>query len=177
MYSKMTQIKAILFDIDGVLTNAQFTIDSSGGQSINFNVRDGQLLSFMRKNGYIFGAISGRDSACVRVRLESLGIDFVRLGVQNKLTSLHEFLEMHSLEAENVCFIGDDVIDLRVMDAVGLSAAPCDAVELAKERADFVTSSSGGHGVLREVIDLIINSRQDLQKLLAEHYGFKYRNA
>ena len=89
----MSNIKAIIFDIDGVLTNGGITIDSSGDEIKTFNVRDGQLIDFMRSQGIIFGAISGRESKSLKFRLKEMKVDFVRLGAKNKFVVLQEFLK------------------------------------------------------------------------------------
>ena len=170
--NRLSKIKAILFDVDGVLTDGWINIDSLGNQSINFNVKDGQLISFMQKNGYIFGAISGRKSEPVVHRLSSLNIDFIRLGIQDKRVSLDEFKTLFSLESCSICYIGDDVIDLGVLSSVGFSVSPSDAVHLVKDRVDYVALSPGGGGVLREVIDKIILNDETLFERLEMHYGF-----
>ena len=168
----LSKIKAILFDIDGVLTDGSITVDSFGRQTISFNVKDGQLVSFMQENGYVFGAISGRRSDPVIHRLNSLNINFVRLGIQDKFRSLEEFKSLFSLESDSICYIGDDVIDLGVLSSVGFSVSPSDAIHIVQERVDYVAKAPGGRGVLREVIDKIIFNDKSLLESLATHYGF-----
>jgi len=170
--NKLSKIKAILFDVDGVLTDGLINVDSLGNQSLNFNVKDGQLISFMQKNGYIFGAISGRKSEPVVHRLNSLNIDFIRLGIQDKRASLDEFKTLFSLELDSICYIGDDVIDLSVLSAVGFSVSPSDAIHLVKDRVDYIALSPGGGGVLREVIDKLILNDETLVESLTTHYRF-----
>jgi 3-deoxy-D-manno-octulosonate 8-phosphate phosphatase (KDO 8-P phosphatase) len=166
----MSNIKAIIFDIDGVLTNGSITIDSNGDEIKTFNVRDGQLIDFMRSQGFIFGAISGRDSKSLKFRLKEMNIDFVRLGAKNKYTMLHEFLTEYKLNESEVGFIGDDVIDVEVLKFVGYSFAPCDACSYVKEIVKTVTNAKGGEGVLREVIDGIINNNKNLKLALKINY-------
>ena len=170
--NRLSKIKAVLFDVDGVLTDGSINVDSFGNQSISFNVKDGQLISFMQKNGYIFGAISGRKSEPVAHRLSSLNIDFIRLGIQDKRSSFDEFKTLFSLDACSICYIGDDVIDLSVLSSVGFSVSPSDAIHLVKDRADYVALSPGGGGVLREVIDKIIWNDKTLLEGLETYYGF-----
>jgi len=166
----MSNIKAIIFDVDGVLTDGSITIDSNGDEIKTFNVRDGQLIEFMQSHGFIFGAISGRDSKSLEFRLKDMNIDFVRLGAKNKYNMLHEFLTEFKLNESEVGFIGDDVIDAEVLKFVGYSYAPCDACAYIKDIVKTVTKANGGEGVLREVIDEIIDKNQNLKLALKINY-------
>ena len=166
----MSNIKAIIFDIDGVLTNGNITIDSRGDEIKTFNVRDGQLIDFMRSQGFIFGAISGRNSKSLEFRLKEMNVDFVRLGVKNKYTMLHEFLKEYKLDESEVGYIGDDVIDAEVLKFVAYSYAPFDACVTVKKIVKNVTNAKGGEGVLREVIDGIIDNNQKLKSAFNSNY-------
>jgi 3-deoxy-D-manno-octulosonate 8-phosphate phosphatase (KDO 8-P phosphatase) len=166
----MSNIKAIIFDIDGVLTNGGITIDSRGDEIKTFNVRDGQLIDFMRSQGYIFGAISGRYSKALEFRLKEMNVDFVRLGVKNKYIVLREILDEFKLSQTEVAYIGDDVIDVEVLKFVAYSYAPCDASNYVKDIVQTVTNAKGGEGVLREVIDGIISKNQKLKSLLMSNF-------
>ena len=168
----LSKIKAILFDVDGVLTDGSIYIDSLGNQLASFNVKDGQLISFMQSYGYVFGAISGRKSEPVAHRLASLRIDFVRLGIQDKCQAFDEFKALYSLDSDAICYIGDDVIDLRLLGSVGFSVSPSDAIQLARDRVHYVANAAGGRGVLREVIDMIIFNDYNLTRKLSAHYQF-----
>lgn len=163
-------IRAILFDVDGVLTDGVISINEYGVESLSFNVKDGQLVGFMKKNGFIFGAISGRNSSCARKRLEALQIDFIALGIHNKLIPFEEFCSLYRIPPASICYIGDDVIDIPVLRRVGVSVAPSDASKAVLTLAKFVSSCRGGSGVLREVIDEVILQNQDLQYAFAQMY-------
>jgi 3-deoxy-D-manno-octulosonate 8-phosphate phosphatase (KDO 8-P phosphatase) len=166
----MSNIKAIIFDIDGVLTNGSITLDSNGDEIKTFNVRDGQLIDFMHSQGFIFGAISGRHSKSLEFRLKEMNVDFVRLGAKNKCTMLHEFLSEYKLDKSEVGYIGDDVIDAEVLKFVRYSFAPSDACVYVKNIVKTVTIAKGGEGVLREVIDGIIHNNQKLKSALKLNY-------
>ncbi|MBI1221686.1 MAG: HAD hydrolase family protein [Bacteroidetes bacterium] len=155
----VSKITAILFDIDGVLTDGSIILDAQGNEVKNFHVRDGQLISFMQNKGIVFGAISGRDSKAARARMEALKIDFVRLGEGDKASAYAEFKKLHKKKDPEVLYIGDDVIDIPVMAQVGVSVAPSDAAFYVVEHVHMQTRAAGGKGVLREVIDLIIQQR------------------
>ncbi|MDX5321276.1 MAG: HAD hydrolase family protein [Bacteroidota bacterium] len=154
-----SSISAILFDIDGLLTDGSIILDAQGDEIKNFHVRDGQLISFMQEKGILFGAISGRDSKAARVRMESLKVDFIRLGQGDKGEAYAAFKKEHKKEDHEILFIGDDVIDIPVLEQVGIGVAPSDASFYVIPHVDFQTKSPGGKGVLREVIDLIIDQR------------------
>jgi len=153
------ELKAILFDVDGVLTNARITIDGNGDVATTFNIRDGQLIQFMRDKGFVFGAISGRDSKAVQHRMEMLKIEFVRLGQGDKLSCYEEFKKEFKLNDDEIAYIGDDVIDIEVMEKAGLALCPADASHYVMPYVDHVTHKRGGDGVLRELIEEIIQAR------------------
>jgi len=159
----LKNIRAILFDVDGVLTDGSITLDANGEEIKKFNVRDGQLVGFMRSQGYIFGAISGRKSKALEHRLMEMGLDFFRLGVNDKLFVLNEFLKEFNLLPEMVGYIGDDVIDIEVLKLVGVSFAPSDAIPIVLSIVQVITKSKGGQGVLRDVIEMLIDSDYQLK--------------
>lgn len=159
----MKNIRAILFDIDGVLTDGSITLDANGEEIKSFNVRDGQLIHFMQSQGFIFGAISGRKSNSLIARMNELNIDFCRFGELNKFSCFQEFLNKYNLTSSEVVFIGDDVIDVEILKSVEFSFAPADATEHVKRVASLITKSKGGKGVLREVIEYIIFAKPKLQ--------------
>jgi 3-deoxy-D-manno-octulosonate 8-phosphate phosphatase (KDO 8-P phosphatase) len=163
-----TNIKAILFDVDGVLTDGKITLDSTGQEIKSFNVKDGQLMHFMRSKGVVFGAISGRSSLALSKRLDELKVEFRRLGAKNKLDCFHEFVSEFDIPAASICYIGDDIIDLQVLKIVGMPVAPADASSFILPYVSYVTKAKGGEGVLREVIDKLINDQGLLSDLIAQ---------
>lgn len=159
----MTDLKvitAILFDIDGVLTDGSIILDARGEEIKNFHVRDGQLISFMQGKGIVFGAISGRDSTAAKKRMEDLKIDFVRLGQGKKEAAYAEFKKEFKRKDAEILYIGDDVIDIPVLALAGVAVAPADASFYVVPHVVMQTKAAGGRGVLREVIDAIIQQRE-----------------
>jgi len=152
-------IKAIVFDVDGVLTEGQIIYSNSGDELKIFNVRDGLITNYLREYGFLTGAITGRHSTLVQKRCEELKLDFFHQGVRDKWSVLEKEISRLDLEAKQVCYIGDDLIDLRALTQVGLGVAPLDAPGYIRQHADLVTSAKGGEGVLREVADLILASQ------------------
>lgn len=159
MFQFGEKIKAILFDIDGVLTDGSITLDAQGEEIKTFHVRDGQMIRFMQDKGILFGTISGRDSKAARVRMEALKIDFVSLGQDDKTTAYTKFKKQFKLKDEEVIYIGDDIIDIPVLKQVGFAVAPSDASPFVFPYTHHQTKAKGGKGVLREVIDMIIVQR------------------
>lgn len=157
--SKLGGIKAILFDIDGVLTDGSIILDANGEEVKSFHVRDGQLIAFMQAKGIRFGTISGRKSKAAEKRMSALRIDFVRLGQEDKLEAYQAFKEEMKVSDAEILYIGDDVIDIPLLKLAGIPVAPADASQYVMPHVLWVTRLRGGKGVLREVIDAIIETR------------------
>ncbi|MBX2963419.1 MAG: HAD-IIIA family hydrolase [Cyclobacteriaceae bacterium] len=163
---KASAIKAIFFDVDGVLTDGRIIYDESGKELKEYNVKDGFIVSYLRKTGIILGAITGRESATVTKRMAELKVDFCHQGIMDKADVCRKLMEHYKLKQKEVAYIGDDINDLGVFKLVGLSVSPADALSYVKERADLVTFAKGGKGVFREVADLVLASQDKLQQLL-----------
>lgn len=171
---KLQHIKAILMDVDGVLTDGSITLDAQGEEIKTFHVRDGQLVRFMQEKGIFFGAISGRESKAARQRLEALKFDFIRLGQDDKANAYAIFKTEFKLADSDILYIGDDVIDLPILQQVGVAVAPADASHYLNGHVHFHTRSKGGKGVLREVIDLMIHQNHwDIWSKDRSGIGFK----
>jgi len=165
---KAKKIKAILFDIDGVLTDGGIIYDSTGLEYKKYNVKDGQILSHLKKLGFIVGAITGRESDVVKNRCDELNLDFHKHGVKDKLIEFNLFKKQYNLQDEQISYIGDDIIDLSVLVRCGLSATPNDARVYIKENVDIVTTSRGGEGVFRDIADYILESQELLDELIKQ---------
>jgi 3-deoxy-D-manno-octulosonate 8-phosphate phosphatase (KDO 8-P phosphatase) len=159
LIKKASHIKALIFDIDGVLTDGKITYDDSGKEIKSFNVKDGLIVQHVRKAGILVGAISGRESNAVSKRAAELKLDFCHQGIVDKAAVLLKLLEYHKLEEKHVAYIGDDINDLPILRRVGLAACPIDAPVYIQKEAAIVTSTKGGNGVMREVADLLLASR------------------
>ena len=126
-----------------------------------FHARDGQGIVDWHKAGFRSGIISGRDSPIVEMRGKQLGIEFIFQGRKEKVTALKEILDVAGVVSEDVAFIGDDSPDAEVMPHIGFSVAVCDAHASVKTCSHYVTSTYGGRGAVREVIDLILDAKKD----------------
>ena len=168
---KALKIKAIIFDIDGVLTDGGIIYDNSGMEIKRFNVKDGQIISYLKKNGFIVGAITGRNSEVVKYRCKELKLDFHYHGSSNKLIQYERIKKEYNLEDEHIAYIGDDIIDLSILHRCGLSATPQDSRSYIKKHVDIVMPSKGGEGALRDFADYILEKQGILDKILLEQLG------
>ena len=163
---KAQDIKAIFFDVDGVLTDGKIIYDNAGNETKQFNVKDGYIISHLKKAGIIVGIITGRDSKVVSNRAAELKLDFCHQGIVDKLAVFEKLLEFHKLKKKQVAYIGDDINDLGALKNCGLAVCPADAMSYVKEKADLVTQVKGGQGVVREVADLVLAARGEMSKIL-----------
>lgn len=156
---KIVGVDLIAMDVDGVLTDGFIVISSDGSESKNFNVRDGHGLAVARFEGYKLAWISGRVSEATTLRARELGIEHLFQGPRKKDEILTELAEKLGLALDKVLFIGDDVVDIPAMKVAGIGVAVADAHPKVLAQADWVTSSAGGAGAVREVIDFILETR------------------
>ncbi len=163
---KAAAIKAIFFDVDGVLTDGKIVYDDAGKESKHFNVKDGLILKYLKKYKILTGAITGRESSIVTKRMAELKVDFCHQGIVDKLSVFIKLAKHYKLKMKEVVFIGDDVNDLEVLNKCGFSVCPADSPLYIKEKVDLVASKNGGDGVLREVADLVLAARGEMNKIL-----------
>lgn len=147
-------IKMIILDVDGTMTDGGMYFTENGDQIKKYNTKDGMAIKNLTKTGFHFGIIShGYKIKVVEDRANLLGIQHLYVGKEDKLVILNTWLEALNLTMEQVAFVGDDINDLKIMEAVGLSACPKDAVKEVKAIADIVLEKEGGKGCIREFID------------------------
>ena len=156
----MKKLKAIALDVDGVLTDGGVWWGPNGEEWKRFCFADIMGVSLARKAGLIVALISGEDSPLVDRFASKMGITDVEKNCKDKALALRLFAERRGLELADVCFMGDDVNDLRAMDIAGLAATPASAVPVVLERATFVATRNGGHGAVRELVDAILRAKQ-----------------
>jgi 3-deoxy-D-manno-octulosonate 8-phosphate phosphatase (KDO 8-P phosphatase) len=165
---KAKLIKLLVTDVDGVLTDGGIIYDNHRVESKKFNVKDGLIVQYLKKHGIKMGVISGRDSPVVRNRCEELHFDFHFHGVEEKVRQLEDILQEMEIKFEECAFIGDDLWDLPILTKVGFSAAPADALPYVRERVHFVSSLGGGKGAFREVGDLVLMAKGQLDPLVQQ---------
>lgn len=165
----INNIKFVIVDVDGVLTDGTIYIDSQGCETKAFSVLDGTGISYLHRVGIKTAIISGRDCNAVIHRAKELGIKDVYQGVKNKIDAYEQLLKKYALRDEEICYIGDDLIDLPILYRVGFSVAVANASPIVKCQSDYVTEARGGYGAVREVAEKILRF-QDTWHLIMERY-------
>jgi 3-deoxy-D-manno-octulosonate 8-phosphate phosphatase (KDO 8-P phosphatase) len=160
-------------DVDGVLTRGDIVYDSNGLEIKHFNAHDGFGIKLARTAGLNVGIISARESGTIRIRASELKFDHIYLGKEAKLPAFRELENELGLSARHFCFIGDDIPDIPVMEAVGFAVAVQNATPLTKKYADYITKVSGGYGAVREVVEIVLNSQNILKTTLQKIISFK----
>lgn len=156
-----SKIKALVMDVDGVLTDGSLTFDDNGVEYKTFNVKDGQGIVMLNKSGYLTAIISARMSKVVKLRAEMLGITKVYLDSKNKIETLKDFMNEYNLDFSEIAYIGDDLPDICILKEAGLSACPSDSVDEVKKCVKFICNNPGGKGAVRELCDLIYYSKRN----------------
>ena len=164
--AKAKHIKLLCLDVDGVLTDGRLYFDNNGIEYKCFHARDGHGLKLLRQAGIEVAVISGRKSQSVALRMQGLGIHYVYQGYDDKRSAFAELLQQTKLTAEQVAYVGDDLIDLPLMVRAGLAVAVADANFAVKQQADWCTATSGGLGAVREVCDLILQAQGCFEAIL-----------
>ena len=153
-----SKIELILSDVDGVMTDGGIHILDDGQQLMKFHIRDGMGVRLWREAGKKFGIVTGRDLPAVRRRAEDLKFDVVRMGIDDKLPAVDAIAAELGLTREQICYIGDDLLDLRAIRAVGLGVTVADAPEELRQAAKYTTSIRGGDGAVRELVEVILKN-------------------
>ncbi len=166
---KLTAIKLMIFDVDGVLTDGSIILDDQGRESKRFHVRDGFAIKAVMSLGLRVGVITGRASRVVTLRMQELGVQLYLQEVHDKAIGLETLCARAGLEAQEVAYMGDDLIDLPAMLRCGYPMAVADAVVEVREVAKFTTQTRGGHGAAREGIEHILRSQGRWKELLEKY--------
>jgi 3-deoxy-D-manno-octulosonate 8-phosphate phosphatase (KDO 8-P phosphatase) len=159
---KLKKIKAIFLDVDGVLTDGTIIYGSDGVEMKIFDIKDGFGITNAINNGIRVGIITGRKSDLVKRRAAELGIVDLYQGSIDKVTPFEEIKKIYSLEASEIAYVGDDILDLPLLRKVGFSAAPSNAVREVRTKVDYVSKALGGQGAVREIIDLILKAQKKI---------------
>ncbi|MDE6158323.1 MAG: HAD hydrolase family protein [Muribaculaceae bacterium] len=152
----LSKIKAVVFDVDGVLSPSTIPMSPEGVPMRMANLKDGYAMQLAVKVGLKLAIISGADVPSIRGRFGVIGLTDIYLGASEKLPIFRKWLEANNLKPEEVAYVGDDIPDLPVMKACGLPVAPRDAATEVKAAAVFITGADGGYGVARELIEEIL---------------------
>lgn len=167
--NRIKQIKLLILDVDGVLTDGRLFFDDHGREYKCFHARDGHGIKLLRQSGVEVAVISGRKSNTVAIRMQGLGVSHVYQGHEDKRAAFVEILRNLDLSPKQVAYVGDDVLDLPIMIQVGFSVAVADANFAVKQRADWCTQTPGGLGAVREVCDLIMQMQATFDAMLQRY--------
>jgi 3-deoxy-D-manno-octulosonate 8-phosphate phosphatase (KDO 8-P phosphatase) len=163
---RASRIRMLVLDVDGVLTDGKLYFDHSGNEMKAFNTRDGMGMKALQQCGIEVAVITGRKSEAVAHRMSQLDIQHIYQGREDKLSAFLHLLEVTGLEAQQICFAGDDWIDLPVLSRAGLAVSVADAEDRVKEQAHWITSRNGGDGAVREICNLILIAQGKEQTIL-----------
>jgi YrbI family 3-deoxy-D-manno-octulosonate 8-phosphate phosphatase len=153
-----SKIELILSDVDGVMTDGGIYVQDNGEQIIKFHIRDGMGVRLWREAGKRFGIVTGRKLEAVKKRAADLWMVIVQLGVDDKLPEVDRLAAELKITREQICFIGDDLLDLAAIQAVGFGVTVADAPEDVRKAAKYTTSIRGGQGAAREVVEVILKN-------------------
>ncbi len=160
---KIQRIKAIITDVDGVLTDGGIYYNSAGEETKKFNAKDGMAVTMLQQLNFKTGLITGRHSEMVIHRAKELHFDFHVHGVRNKQAHFEDFKQKFHLKNSDIAYIGDDINDLKVLRQCGLKACPADAPAYIQKEVDYITQKKGGEGAFREFVDWILESQRLLE--------------
>ncbi len=163
------QIRLVIFDVDGVLTDGSLIMGDDGQEYKAFNAKDGHGMKMLQASGVEIGIISARNSRVVSLRMENLGIKHVYQGQRDKLKAFADLLKKLKLEPGQIAYVGDDLLDLCIMRKVGLAIAVQDASPEVVAEADWQTTSNGGKGAAREICEMIMQAQGTFDDILAKY--------
>ena len=166
--ARFNQVKLLLCDVDGVLTDGTVTVGGSD-ETKRFNIRDGLGLLLLQKEGLLVGWVSNRPSPATQARADELGIDFLVQDKGTKATAVESILQRAGVTWNQTCYVGDDVVDLAVMRRVGAAVAVGNAIDEVAQSAHYVTIAHGGHGAVREVVELILKAQEKWMSIIKRY--------
>jgi 3-deoxy-D-manno-octulosonate 8-phosphate phosphatase (KDO 8-P phosphatase) len=156
---KLRQIKLVILDVDGVLTDDTILIGPDGMEFKRFCIADGLAIAIAKRYGITVAFLSGRPSPATEIRAKELGVENIFQGPVNKLKYYSALKEKYSLNDENIAYMGNDLVDVGVLTVCGLALATPDSPKTVKNAADYVTHKAGGLGAVREVLDMIFEAQ------------------
>ncbi|SCY30197.1 3-deoxy-manno-octulosonate-8-phosphatase KdsC [Nitrosospira sp. Nsp13] len=163
------KIRAVVFDVDGVLTDGSLYLTDSGEEMKAFNSHDGHGIKMLKASGINIALITGRESRCVALKAKDWGITLVYQGAKVKLPAFEALLQKLELDASACAYVGDDLIDLPVMLRCGLAICVPAAPALVKRHAHYVTCLEGGRGAVREICEMIMQAQDTLDAQLVTY--------
>jgi len=173
--ARARKVRLLVMDVDGVLTDGRMMLSEHGDELKAFNTHDGLAIALAKRAGIKTAMVTGESSPIAKARGAKLGVDSVVLGARRKGEVVQALLAEHNVPAEAAAYIGDDLIDIPAMQIVGLAVAVADAPAAVKAAAHHVTRTPGGHGAVRELVELVLTSQRSWRSIVAayvrEHGG------
>ncbi|WP_019551886.1 KdsC family phosphatase [Propionispira raffinosivorans] len=169
LIERAKKIKLLILDVDGVLTDGKLIIGPSGEFCKTFHVHDGLGIALSKKFGLKTAIITGRTSKMVEFRANELKIDALYQGQSNKVHALDKLQQEFHVNLDEIAYVGDDLIDLPVMTRVGLACAVPNAVCEVKARSHYITAAHGGHGAVRQVIEMILRAQGFWDQIISDY--------
>lgn len=165
---KLSLVKLFLCDVDGVLTDGTVFM-GNGSETKRFHIQDGLGMRLLQREGIKVGWVSRRSSPATEQRANDLKVDFLHQGDKDKVAVVEGILKQTGLDWTEVCYVGDDIVDLGVLKRVGVAVVVTNGIREAKAAADYVTKHAGGHGAVREVVELILKAQNKWARLVEEY--------
>lgn len=165
LIAKLKKVRLFICDVDGVLTNGTVLM-GDGKEYKSFNIQDGLGLLLLMRNDIKVGWVSNRPSPVTQQRAAELGIDYLVQGKGNKVEEIEALLAREGFKWADVCYLGDDVVDLGALKRAGVAVAVANAIDEAKKLADYVTEARGGEGAVREVVKLVLSAQGKWQEII-----------
>lgn len=156
LFELIKPIRCFLTDVDGVMTTGQIFLGEDGEWKRLFNLYDGMGLKRLKEAGFLVGFVTTSKSSDIRKRREDLGLQIFYEGISDKITVLPEILSTHGLKPQEIAYIGDDIPDIEIMKAVGVSATVPHALEAVKRSSRYITQRQAGFGAVREWAEMIL---------------------
>ncbi|MFH1877842.1 MAG: HAD hydrolase family protein [Candidatus Omnitrophota bacterium] len=163
-------IRLLVLDVDGVMTDGRLVYGNYGDEIKNFDVNDGLGIFMVRRSGIKCVVLTAKASRVVTKRAKQLRIDKVYQNFHYKIEALKKICGKFKVREDEICFVGDDLIDIPVLKRVGLAVCPLNAMEEAKSFSHFITRKKGGRGAVREVCDLILKAQGSWDKVTAAYF-------
>jgi 3-deoxy-D-manno-octulosonate 8-phosphate phosphatase (KDO 8-P phosphatase) len=166
---RVANIRLLLFDVDGVLTDGVVIMHADGSEAKGFHIRDGAAMVWAQRAGLTVGLLSARSSGATTHRAAQLAIRLVVQGATSKLAAYERILRDTGLTDSVVAYMGDDLLDLPVLTRVGLAAAPADAAAEVRSRVHWVSTCGGGRGAVREFIEMVLRTQDRWDRVIREY--------
>ena len=155
----LNKIKAIIFDVDGVLSRQTITLSSAGEPLRTVNIKDGYAIQLAQKKGVRIVILTGGNSHAIQVRYENLGVEDIFMGCSVKIKTYEEFKQKYSITDEEIIYVGDDIPDYEIMRRCGCPCCPADACSDLKEISTYISACNGGDGVGRDVVEQVLRAK------------------